>query len=155
MKKPIFIVLLLVLLVGCYSVTTTKLQDFHPDSRRLVLLTPSRWDAVLRLSLAKKGFTLLQFAAQEKVIAEGGPNELASIYQKAKARYGLSLRGQFKDMGGQGGYLTSVVDGSCEVTDIQTDEVVLVIQLNGPISDAFDKLAIALDDNWNNESSAK
>src|ERR1700733_1346958 len=95
MTKFTFILLLAGLLVGCSSVKVTQLQTFHPASRRLVLLTPLPYaaGARLRLALAEKGFTLLQFATQEKVIGAGGPGELATIYDKAAARYGLSIHG--------------------------------------------------------------
>ena len=90
----------------------------------------------------------MQFAAPRKVVGEGGPGELASIYNEAAARYGLSLHGRFKDYGGQGGDLVSVMSGSCELTDLRTNEVIFMFELSGPISAAFDKLAASLGQYW-------
>jgi hypothetical protein len=143
-KLSIFapIPLLVGLLTGCYTnIKVTQLQEFHPDSRRMVLLTPliRDWDVDLRLALAKRGFTLLQYPTQEKVVAQGEQDELVRIYNKAAAHYGLSLRN-----------IGAGVTGSCEVTDLRTDEVVLVVEFqpNGPVIQAFTPLTDTLDKYW-------
>ena len=107
----------------------------------MVLLTPliRDWDVDLRLALAKRGFTLLQYPTQEKVVAQGEQDELVRIYNKAAAHYGLSLRN-----------IGAGVTGSCEVTDLRTDEVVLVVEFqpNGPVIQAFTPLTDTLDKYW-------
>lgn len=128
------------LLGGCVaSLTVDKLQDFNPVSKVLVLDGPTRFSAKLRKELAKKGFKVLKYARNQK--------------SEAQAPYGLTFHWVQVD---RCVYNSSIlIDGTFEVTDTRTNEVLLVIEKGGwtgpcldPRGMVFEDLAQALLDNW-------
>jgi hypothetical protein len=69
------IIVSLTLLQGCGTTATPlrvdRLSEFKPQSKKVGILTPSRFDNKLRIALAKKGFTVLKFASNKTIIQEG------------------------------------------------------------------------------------
>lgn len=105
-----------------------KLQEFTPQSNTFVLLSTTQWDAKLRTELSKKGFKILKFASQNKVISDGKEGEIARTFNEAEARYGITFTWQGRD---SCPYNSSQwIIGSFEVSDINTNEVLLVIEMN-------------------------
>jgi hypothetical protein len=152
--RYLFLSVTLLILSGCAaSLTVDKLQDFKPSSKVLVLTNSSRYDAKIRKELAKKGFKVLKFASTHKVITEGGNGEIARVHNEAEARYGITFYWEQVD---RCIYNTSkLINGTFEITDIRTNEVLLVIEKGGwtgPCADprgmVFEDLAQALSDNW-------
>lgn len=154
MRSQFSFVVALVLLSGCAaSLRVEKLQPFSPQSNTFVLLSSSQWDSKLRTELSKSGFKVLRFASQNKVIAEGGDGEIARVYNEAEARYGLTLNWQQVDVCVYNS--SRLIDGTLEITDLKTNEVLMVIEKGGwtgPCADprglVFEDLAAALAANW-------
>lgn len=154
MRKLLLMLTLSLTLGGCAApLRVEKLQDFAPQSDTFVLLSSSPWDSKLRVELSKKGFKVLKFASQNTVVAKGGDGELARVFDEAEARYGLSL--SWVDIDGCVQNSSKVIDATLEVTDIKTNEVLLVIEKGGftgpcgpPRDMVFEGLANALADSW-------
>jgi uncharacterized protein YcfL len=153
MRKLIIFLISTITLAGCASSPEVeKLQDFTPQSKTFVLLSSTQWDTKLRSALAKKGLKVLRFSSQHQVVAEGKDGEIARIHNEAEARYGLTFtwspinRCLFNS--------TMLINGTIEVTDIKTNEVLMVIDKEGetgpcsPRSKVFDELADSLAKNW-------
>jgi hypothetical protein len=143
-----------VALSGCAtSLKVEKLQDFTPQSKTFVLLSTSQWDSKIRTDLSKKGFKVLRFAYQNQVISEGKEGEIARVFNEAEARYGLTFTWEDVD---RCIYNSSrLINGTFEITDIKTNEVLLVIEKGGwtgPCADprgmVFEDLAEALLNAW-------
>ena len=154
MFKKLFAVFVVFCLNGCAtSLKVEKLQDFTPQSKTFVLLSTTQWDTKLRTDLSKKGFKVLRFASQNQVIAEGKDGEIARVFNEAAARYGLTFSWEGID---RCIYNSSrLINGTLEVTDIKTNEVLLVIEQGGwtgPCADprgmVFEDLADALSKVW-------
>jgi hypothetical protein len=130
MLRSIIALLAALALTGCAtSLKVEKLQDFTPQSRTFVLLSTTQWDSKIRADLAKKGFKVLRFASQNKVIAEGKDGEIARVFNEAEARYGLTFSWEGVD---RCIYNSSrLINGTFEITDIKTNEVLLVIEKGG------------------------
>lgn len=130
-----------------------RLQDFNPRSKVLVLTEHTRWDPKIRKELSKKGFKVLKYASINKVISEGGKGEIAKIHNEAEARYGLTFYWEQVD---SCIYNTSkLINGTFEISDLRTNEVLLVIEKGGwtgPCADprgmVFVDLAQALSEVW-------
>ena len=143
-----------IVLSGCAtSLKVEKLQDFTPQSKTFVLLSKTQWDSKIRTDLSKKGFKVLRFASQNQVVAEGKEGEIARVFNEAEARYGLTFTWEGVD---RCVYNSSrLINGTFEITDIKTNEVLLVIEKGGwtgPCADprgmVFEDLAEALSDAW-------
>jgi len=152
--KIIIVILAAFALIGCAtSLKVEKLQDFTPQSRTFVLLSTTQWDSKIRADLAKKGFKVLRFASQNKVIAEGKEGEIARVFNEAEARYGLTFSWEEVD---HCIYNSSrLINGTFEITDLKINEVILVIEKGGwtgPCADprglVFEDLAEALSNAW-------
>lgn len=135
------------------SLKVEKLQEFIPQSKTFVLLSATQWDSKIRTDLSKKGFKVLRFASQNRVIAEGNDGEIARVFNEAEARYGLTFTWEDVD---RCIYNSSrLINGTFEITDIKTNEVLLVIEKGGwtgPCADprgmVFEDLAEALSNAW-------
>lgn len=154
MKYLLSIFLISLVLAGCASsLTVDKLNEFTPESKVLVLIDSSRFDAKIRKALANRGFEVRKFASQQSVVSEGGDGEIARVYNEAEARYGLTFYWEQVD---RCLYNSSkLIDGTFELSDIRTNEVLLIIEKGGwtgpcadPRSMVFEDLAQALSDNW-------
>lgn len=154
MPRMMFTILVIIALGGCATpLKVEKLQDFTPQSKTFVLLSTTQWDSKIRTDLSKKGFKVLRFASQNKVIAEGKEGEIARVFNEAEARYGLTFLWEGVD---RCIYNSSrLINGTFEVTDIKTNEVLLVIEKGGwtgPCADprgmVFEDLAEALSNAW-------
>jgi hypothetical protein len=150
---PLLLAIVTTLTACAASLRVEKLQDFSPDSKTVVLLNSSQWDAKLRTELAKKGFKVLRFAARDTVISEGKEGEIARVAREAAARYGITFSWEEVD---RCIYNSSrLINGTLEISDLQTNEVLLVIEKGGwtgPCADprgmVFEDLADALSKNW-------
>lgn len=130
MSKLLVAISAMILLSGCASsLSVDKLQNFTPKSKVLVLTDHSRFDAKLRIGLEKKGFKVLKFFSTQKIISQGKSGEIARIYNKAEARYALTFYWDKVD----GCLLNSSkkINATFEITDIRTNEVLLVIEKAG------------------------
>lgn len=154
MHRAILAIPVVVTLTACAaSLRVERLQNFTPESKTIALLGSSQWDAKLRAELAKKGFRVLRFAATDTVVSKGKEGELARVYREADARYGISFSWEQVD---RCIYNASrLINGTLEVTDLRTNEVVLVIEKGGwtgPCADprglVFEDLAEALLKAW-------
>ena len=155
-----WLALFLSLLVGCSTnrpLHVERLAQFTPQSKRLVLLTTTRYDNKLRTALTKQGFTVLKFASTKTVVTAGDANEVAAIYEKAEAAYALSFTYDIADscMGND----SMKLDATLEVTDLSKNQVVFVIERcawtgqcawEGRGPNIFEQLAEAVAQEWNN-----
>lgn len=107
----------------------------------------------IRKALSKKGFKALKYSSLDKVISKGTQNEIARISNEAEARYGLTFYWEQVD------YCvvksSKKINGTFEITDLRTNEVLLVIEKGGwtgdcalPKSSVFDELATTLRSEW-------
>lgn len=143
-----------VFLCACAApLRVNKLQDFRPESKNLVLLSSSQWDSKLRIAFAESGFKVLRFASQNTVIAQGGKDEIARVYDEAGARYGLSLIWRHVTFCSYND--SELINATLEVSDIKTNEVLLIIEKGGwtgpcldPRGLVFQGLAEALAHEW-------
>ena len=135
------------LLGGCAApLQVSKLKDFNPKSDRLILLSKSRWDIDLRLALAKKQFTVLKFASQATIIKDNDNKTETEIFERAEARYAITAYyEQIDEMMIAGKKKLNI---TLEVSDMKSNEVVLVIKKGGWSHRVFDELAGELRKNW-------
>ena len=154
MHRAILLISAVVALTACAaSLRVERLQSFTPESKTIALLGSSQWDAKLRAELAKKGFRVLRFVSTDTVVSKGKEGELARVYREVEARYGISFSWEQVD---RCIYNASrLINGTLEVTDLRTNEVVLVIEKGGwtgPCADprgmVFEDLAEALLKVW-------
>ncbi|MDY0211804.1 MAG: hypothetical protein RBR06_02220 [Desulfuromonadaceae bacterium] len=144
-------------LAGCAApLSVEKLQEFKPESKVVVFVNSTRYDTKLRVALAKKGFKVLKFSSNQSVVTEGKADEIARSYNEAAARYGITFYHFQVDR--CIGNSSKLIDGVIEISDLQTNEVLMVIEKGGwtgPCAldmrgDVFDGLAQALSENWSN-----
>jgi len=113
------------------------------------------FDSKIRVALAKKGFKVLKFASIKKIISKGNETDIAQIYNKAEARYGLTFYWEQVDrcIGASG----KLVDGTFEISDLRTNEVLMVVEGGGwtgncvdifAYGNVFDNLAGSLSESW-------
>lgn len=154
MYKIITSATLTIFLFGCAApLEVQRLEQFTPESNSFVLLSHSPWDNKLRTELSKNGMKILKFASQNTVISNGKQGEIARIYDEAGAKYGLSFTWLQVDY-----CLTSTsrkINATLEVTDLRTNEVLIVIEKGGfteqcgiHSGELFKDLAKALAVNW-------
>lgn len=155
LKNCLIWILFTLLIAGCATpLNVEQLQEFRPENRVVVLVNSTRYDTKLRVALAKKGFKVLKFASNQLVITEGTGNEIARSYNEAAARYGITFYHFQVDR--CLGNSSKLIDGVIELSDLKTNEVVIVIEnggWTGPCTfdtrdDVFDGLAQALSENW-------
>ena len=146
MKAPAVLITAL-LLSGCAApLQVSKFSDFNPKSDRLILISKSPWDVDLRLALTKRHFTVLKFASQATVIKDNDNKKETEIFDRAEARYGITVYYDVIDRD-----LFSAkrkLDVTLEVSDIKSNEVVMVIKKGGWSHRIFDELADELRKNW-------
>jgi hypothetical protein len=133
------------------------------SARAFVLLETSRWETQLRVAFDQHGFTLRKFAStgtvrQNRITDSAGVRiENERSFTQAGARYGLTLTQlSQQDFCPWNGNVNATF--SLEVTDLRTNEVVLVIErgnwtgLCGPFSVrskyAFEELTDQLAKSW-------
>ena len=154
MKNLILLSAFVLFITGCAApLSVDRIQAFTPESKILLLTNNSRYDAKIRTALAKKGFKVLKWSSRQQIVSKGQDGELARIYNEATARYGLTFYSEFVARCAYNS--TKQIDGTFEITDINTNEVLLVIE-NGGMTGAcgqaggtvFDGLAEALSQNW-------
>lgn len=155
MYRAILLISAVVTLTACAaSLRIEKLHNFTPESKTIALLENSQWDAKLRAELAKKGFRVLRFVSTDTVVSKGKEGELARVHREAEARYGISFRWEHVDSCIYNA--SRLINGTLEVTDLRTNEVMLIIEKGGwtgPCADprgmVFEDLAAALLRVWN------
>jgi len=152
--KHLLLAPLLIVLTGCSSgLQVTQLENFTPESREFVLLTSGEFDSKVRVSLAKYGFKLKKFSSTTTVAKTNIEAAQTEIYEKAEARYGLSF---YYSKQLQCAWNSEwVIEGTYEVTDLRTNDVLLIITkggLTGSCRDlrdhVFPELAAALNSSW-------
>ena len=145
----------LMLLSGCASsLNVDKLQDFKPVSKNLVFLTQTEWDGNFRVELARQGFKVLKMPSINTVVTQGqNKQEIARLYSEAEARYGISITWQRVDMCIYNS--SRLIDVTMEVTDMKTNEVLMVVKKGGwtgpcldPRDKVFEVLAKVLANEW-------
>jgi len=149
-----FLLPLFVILAGCSSgLQVTELESFTPESREFVFLTSGEFDTKIRISLAKYGFKLKKFSTTTTIAKTDVEAAKTEIYDKAEARYGLSFyySKQLKCAWNS----EWVIEGTYEVTDLRTNDVLLIVSkggLTGSCRDlrdhVFPELANALNASW-------
>lgn len=152
MIKIISLSFMVMLLSACAtSQSVVKLSEFIPESNEFVLLSSSPWDTKLRVELAKNNLKVLKFSSQYQVIERGLGS--TRVYNESGARYGLTLTWVGIDQCIQNS--TRVIDATLEVSDLRTNEVLLVIEDGGftgrcgfPRKMVFAELAEALANVW-------
>jgi hypothetical protein len=141
------VLIVALLLNGCAApLQVSKFNDFNPQSDRLILISKSPWDVDLRLALTKRQFTVLRFASQATVIKENDNKTEAEVFDKAEARYGITVYYDVVDRD-----LFSAkrkLDVTLEISDLKSNEVVMVIKKGGWSHRVFDELADELRRNW-------
>jgi hypothetical protein len=152
-KTPVLIIILMLVSACAASLNIEKLQEFDANSRTLVLTDGTRWDAKLRVALTKAGFKTLKYSSVETVVSEGNNDEIARVYDEATAQYGLTFYWEQVD---RCIYNSSkLINGTFEITDLKSNEVLLVIEKGGwtgpcldPRGMVFTDLAEALSSVW-------
>jgi hypothetical protein len=142
------------LFIGCATAPSVeRISDFKPESDTFVFINSTRYDSKLRRALAKEGFTVLRFASREKVVAEGNRGEIARMYNEAEARYGITFDWEVVDRCVYNSSL--LINGSMEISDIRTNEVLLYLDAGGwtgpcadPRSNVFETLSEMLKAEW-------
>lgn len=112
------------------------------------MLSKSRWDINLRLALAKKHFTVLKFASQATVIKDNDTKTETEIFDRAEARYAITAYYEQIDEMMIADKKEKELNITLEVSDIKSNEVVLVIRKGGWSDRVFDELADELRKNW-------
>ncbi len=151
-------VLAVLLTTGCaspLSVERFSIDAIDTRERTLTLLTSTRYDFEIRKALAREGFQVKKFTSRVKVEELVTPTKIEK-YNESEARYGVSV------------YPGSKVDSctinsgvkygnfSLEITDMQSGDVILVIEQGGWTKNCgpfrkgtlFSDLAGALRDVW-------
>lgn len=152
--RNLFCMAFVIILTGCTApLSVNKLKNFTPTSKIFVLTNNSPWDAKLRVSLNKYGFKVLKFSSQEQVVSTSKGGQTKVIYNNASARYAITFTWSVVDRCIYNSSL--LVDGTLEVSDIRTNEVLMSIEKGGwtgPCADprgmVFDGLSEALSQNW-------
>ncbi len=149
---------LLLVVVGCASnLNIERLSEDKIDTtnKDIIFLTSTRWDSQVRRALARYGFTLKKYASIRQIEAKTS-DAITETHNEAEARYGISI------------YPGSIVDWclvtpgqkfdlfTLEITDLRTNEVILVVEKGGWTHDCplttsgklFPDLAKALSDEW-------
>ena len=110
------------------------MQDFKPRSKTFVFLSDSRWNSRFREALQDNGLKVLRFSSRDTVISKGNDSEYARISREAEAQYGLEIT-SWHQVAGTNNCLNSsedmMLDVSVEVTDLVTNEVLLVVKNGG------------------------
>jgi len=152
-KMFIFLICSIFLAACAAGLSVERLQDFTPRSKVLVLTDHTRWDPRIRKELSKKGFKVLKFASIDKIISKGVKGEIAKIHNEAEARYGLTFYWEQVDRCIYNA--SKLINGTFEISDLRTNEVLLVIEKGGwtgPCADprgmVFIDLAQALSEVW-------
>lgn len=158
--RLIFISLLVGTLCGCInSLHVEKLSEFNPQSNTFILLDGGdshKWDSLLRIAMQKKGFKILRFSSQ-RTIVESPTSKRSEISNEAAARYAMELYWDY--VPGSGTCISgdaNLINATLQITDIKTNEVLLVIKKGGVTtpcgffqgSSVFEDLADALGAEW-------
>ena len=155
MAKFIYALFVSLFLFGCAApLTVDKLQDFTPSSKTIVLLESTKFDLEIRKALAKQGFKTMKFSTVNRVVSEGKEGEIARLHNEAEARYGLAFYWEFLDRCVVNA--SKKINGTFEITDLKTNEVLLIIEQGGWSGDCafhegtlFNDLAKSLRESWN------
>lgn len=156
------------LLILCLALTSCaadlqvkRMQDFTPRSKTFVFISDSRWNSPFREALQDYGLKVFRFASRDTVISKGKDSEYARISQDAEAQYGLEITSWHR-VAGTNNCLNSsddmMMDVSVEVTDLVTNEVLLVVKAGGVTTrhcgvvwksqTVFEKIASTLAAQW-------
>lgn len=155
MRSVILIVVASLLLTGCAAgLRVDQITPIDTSEDVLVLMNETRWNVKLRRELAKQGFNIRRFSSLKEIEIEDGRR--TETYNLAEARYGVTVvPGTIVDWC-LGGRAKKFGDFAIEVTDLKTNELVIVIEQGGwsdtcmgMFGDLFPDLAKALRDNWN------
>jgi hypothetical protein len=162
MKTFALLQLVILTLTSCATEMQVKrLQSFTPRSKTFVFLSDSRWNSLFREALQDNGLKVLRFASRDTVVSKGNDSEVARISQNAEAQYGLEIT-SWNQVPGTNNCINSSADmmlnASVEVTDLVTNEVLLVIRDGGVTTrhcgvvwasqTVFEKIAATLAAQW-------
>lgn len=130
MRKYFLILVLLLVFAGCATPQAVKEQHaFTLQTNAVVLLKSSPWDARFRSELSQKGFKVLKSPPQNSAITKGSGLERGPDAFVTEARYGLALSWVTLDNCVENN--SRLIDATLAVSDIKTNEVVLLIKKSG------------------------
>ncbi len=129
----ISLLIVIVMLFGCASpLSIERLTDsaIGTGEKTLTLITSTRYDFEIRKVLAREGFQVKKFKSRIEVEELVGPTKIER-YSESEARYGVSVY-----PGEKGDFCTinnAVKYGifSLEITDMQSGDVILVVEKGG------------------------
>ena len=139
-------------LTGCAArLQVDQISPIDSTQRDLVLLNETRWSTKIRRELAKQGFKVKRFASTKEL--EVSNKNVKETFNLANARYGLTvIPGNPVDWCGRS---IKYGDFSLEVTDLETNDIVLIVEQGGWTDrclvmkgNLFPRLAKALRNNW-------
>ncbi|MBO9484714.1 hypothetical protein [Salinisphaera sp. G21_0] len=145
---------LILLLTGCAAgLRVDQIAAIDSSQKDLVLMTGTRWDTKIRRELAKQGFRVKRFTSVKEI--EVSNSNVKETFNLADARYGLTvIPGRPVDWC-VGGRAIKFSDFSLEVTDLKTNDLVMIVEQGGwtdtclgLYGDLFPDLAKALRANW-------
>jgi hypothetical protein len=154
MRKLITIVAVSFMLSGCAAgLRVDQISDVDSSEKVLVLMNETKWNVKLRRELAKQGFQVKRFTSLKEVeIKEGKRTETFNL---AEARYGLTVvPGTIVDWC-LGGRAKKFGDFAVEITDLRTNDLVMVVEQGGwsdtcmgLFGNLFPDIAKALRQHW-------
>jgi len=146
-------IILVVVLSGCaVTPSVTILEEFSPETKTIVLLSSTRWDKNLRLSLMKKGFKVLKYADVYSITRKIDDKEIK--HNQAESKYGIEFDFSIVDRCAfSKGWK---IDGVIEVVNLETNSVVMYVERGGWTSPCvvtagglvFEQIADDLAKNW-------
>ncbi|MCT4627953.1 hypothetical protein [Halodesulfovibrio sp.] len=152
----VFSIFMCLVLSGCAAgLRVDQLAPIDTSSNEVVILNNTQWNTKMRRALSKEGFHVKHFSALKEI--ELSNNQRKETFNLADARYGLTLTPGSTVDRCLGGGAVKFGDFSVEVTDLKTNEMVLVVEQGGwtdfcfPMEGTlFKDLAAAIKTNWEN-----
>jgi len=154
MKKLIYIVVMSFLLSGCAAgLRVDQISDIDSNEKVLVLMNETRWNVKIRRELAKQGFQIKRFTSLKEIEVKDGKR--TETFNLAEARYGITVvPGTIVDWC-LGGRAKKFGDFTVEITDLRTNDLVMVVEQGGWSDNClvlsgnlFPDIADALRQNW-------
>lgn len=142
------------LLIGCAAaLRVDHISEVDPNENVIVIMNETRWNVKLRRELAIQGFQVKRFSTLKEIEVEDGNR--TETFNLAEARYGITVvPGAVVDWC-LGGRAKKFGDFAIEVSDIQTNELIMVIEKGGwsdtclgMFGNLFPDIAKALRENW-------
>lgn len=153
MKWIGFLLTVLVLTSCATPLAVYKISSIDSSQKTFALMNETRWNVKIRRSLAKHGFHVKRFSTLKEIEVDKGVRK--ETFNLAEVRYGITVvPGQIVDWC-PGGRARKYADFTLEVTDLKTNEIVIIVEQGGwtdtcagLFGGLFDDLAEALKLNW-------